>query len=255
MSLVCSEVSRALTRRGLARALTRRGLATLARLRTEATPTTHLRVTHCSLQLTFALPLLRHCFLLLSEWSILVTLSASCQLEFVNFRRPNVKRMEGGQSWLPGVQNWMQSLRHALSPVFSYKAWPAALVRSVSSSLPVYRALVVVPIVWQYVFFAARKSSLYNTWALSRCVSLPFAISCSRFSPRRDCFIRCRRCRRRSPRRISSSELAKRVLTSTKRSSMAPQSRNISNRRPRKTTHGRWGYGMGRSTALGPGAF
>ncbi len=33
---VCCEVSRALTRRGLARALTRRGLATLARLRTEA---------------------------------------------------------------------------------------------------------------------------------------------------------------------------------------------------------------------------
>jgi len=55
--------------------------------------------------------------------------------------------MEGGQSWLPGVQNWMQSLRHALPPVFSHKAWPAPLVRSVAPSLPVYRALVVVPTV------------------------------------------------------------------------------------------------------------
>jgi len=37
VSLVCCEVSRALTRRNLARALIRRGLATLARLRTETT--------------------------------------------------------------------------------------------------------------------------------------------------------------------------------------------------------------------------
>ena len=71
--------------------------------------------------------------------------------------------MEGSQSWLHGLQNWMQSLHHALPPVFSYKAWPAALVLSVSSSLPVYRALVVVSIAWQYAFFAPRKSSLYDT--------------------------------------------------------------------------------------------
>ena len=71
--------------------------------------------------------------------------------------------MEGSQSWLRGLQNWMQSLRHALPRVFSYKARPAALVLSVSSSLPVYRALVVVLIAWQYAFFAPRKSSLYDT--------------------------------------------------------------------------------------------
>jgi len=124
--------------------------------RTVASPTTH----SSSPSLTFAHPRLRHCSLLLSGCSILVTLGASCQLECVNFRRRNPSRMEGCQSWLPGVQNWMQSLRHALPPVFSYKAWPAALVLSISSSLPVYRALVVVPIIWQYVFFAARKSSL-----------------------------------------------------------------------------------------------
>ena len=47
-------------------------------------------------------------------------------------------------------------------------------------------------------------------------VSLFFAIFslCSRYSPRRYCFICCRRCRRRSPWRISSSKLAKRVLIS-----------------------------------------
>jgi len=37
----------------------------------------------------------------------------------------------------------MQSLRHALAPVVSYKAWLAALVLSVSSFLPVYRAPIV----------------------------------------------------------------------------------------------------------------
>jgi hypothetical protein len=131
--------------------------------RTVASPTTH----SSSPSLTFAHPLLRHCSLLLSGCSILVTLGASCQLECVNFRRPNPSRMEGRQSWLPGVQNWMRSLRHALPPVFSYKAWPAALVRSVSSSLPVYRALDVVPIVSQYAFFAPRTSSLYDTGAHS----------------------------------------------------------------------------------------
>ena len=94
---------------------------------------------------------------------ILVTLNASCQLEFVNFRRRNPSKMEGSQSWLRGLQNWMQGLRHALPPVFSYKAWPAALVLSVSSSIPVYCTLVAVSIAWQYAFFAPRKSSLYET--------------------------------------------------------------------------------------------
>jgi len=71
----------------------------------------------------------------------------------------------------------------------------------------------------------------------------------------RDCSICCRRCRRRSPRRISSSELARTVLTSTERLSMALQSRNTSNPRPRKTMREHWGYGTGRSITLGPVAF
>ena len=69
----------------------------------------------------------------------------------------------GARAGLRGLQNWMQSLRYALPRVFSYKARPAALVLSVSAPLPVYRALVVVSIAWQYAFFAPRKSSLYDT--------------------------------------------------------------------------------------------
>ncbi len=53
---VCCEVSRALTRRGLARALIRRGLATLARLRTEATSENWGNIASCSLRLSGAFP-------------------------------------------------------------------------------------------------------------------------------------------------------------------------------------------------------
>ena len=85
--------------------------------------------------------------------------------------------------------------------------------------------------------------------------SFPRLSLCARSSLRPHCSTCCRQCRRRSPRRISSSELARRVLTSTKPSSMALQSRNPFNPRRRKTTYGRWTYGMGRSTALAPCPF
>jgi len=62
-------------------------------------------------------------------------------------------------------------------------------------------------------------------------------------------------CRRRSPRRIFSSELVRRVLTSTRRSSMALKSRNPFNPRPRRTTRMPWIYGRGKSTSLRPCSF
>ena len=99
-------------------------------------PTTHLSFTHCSPPLTFAHPRLRHCTLLLFQRSVLVTLNVSCQLEVVNFRRRTSARWVG-QSWLPGVQNWIQSLRHALPPTISHKVLSTALVLSISPCLPV----------------------------------------------------------------------------------------------------------------------
>ena len=40
------------------------------------------------------------------------------------------------------------------TPFFAYKAWPAALALSISSSLPVYLVPVVLSIVSQYAFVA-----------------------------------------------------------------------------------------------------
>ena len=59
-------------------------------------------------------------------------------------------------------------------------------------------------------------------------------------------------CRRRSPQKISSSEPARRALTSIRGSSMGLKSRSTSNRRPRRITRGAWVYGRGRFTALSP---
>ncbi len=66
-----------------------------------------------------------------------------------------------------GVQNWMQYLVTCSAPSVSYKAWPAALVLSVSSSLPVYRAPVVLPVVQQYAWFAPTQTQLYGIYVRS----------------------------------------------------------------------------------------
>ena len=57
-------------------------------------------------------------------------------------------------------------------------------------------------------------------------------------------------CRRRNPRRISFSELARRVLISIRLSSIALSSRNTLNPRRRKTTRGHWASGISKFTAL-----
>lgn len=102
----------------------------------------------------FTHPLHRHCSFLLSGVPILVALSASCQLEFVDFRRRTPAGWRGARAGSLRVQNWMLCWVPCSAPDVSYKAWPAALVPSASSSLPVYRALVVLPVVQQYARFA-----------------------------------------------------------------------------------------------------
>jgi len=69
-------------------------------------------------------------------------------------RSANPSKMEWGQNWLPGLQNWMQRLRHAFPPTVSHKASSAALVLSVSSCLPVYLVHVVLLFISQYAFSA-----------------------------------------------------------------------------------------------------
>ena len=59
-------------------------------------------------------------------------------------------------------------------------------------------------------------------------------------------------CRRRSPRKISFSELVRRAQTLTRKSSMALKSRSTSKQRPRRIARGPWVNEMGRFTALGP---
>ena len=139
------------------------------------------------------------------------------------------------------------------APGVSYKAWPAALVLPVPSSLPVYRAPVVLPVVPWNAFFALKKTQLCDSCTVSL-LSVPSPSS--GFAPRSlrrlNCSSRRLQCRRRSPRRISFSELGRRALTSTRRSSMALKSRSTSNPRPRRTTRGPWVYGMGRFTAFCP---
>ena len=134
-------------------------------------PLSPRRINLCSLQLTFIHPPSRHCSLRLSGVPILVTPSASCQLEFVNFRRRTPAKWKGAAKGALGLQNWMQSLHHALPPAFPTIPGLLPSFFLFSSSIPVYRALFcqVVP---QSIWFVPTQTELYEICARSFCVSL-----------------------------------------------------------------------------------
>ena len=103
--------------------------------RTVAAPTPH-----------FCSPSLTHCSLPASGIPVLVTLSAPCQLECVNFRRRTPAQWrQPDQSCLHGVQNWLQRRRYALSPdycVQSLTCWPCSFCFFPPTCLPCPRCFV-----------------------------------------------------------------------------------------------------------------
>ena len=168
--------------------------------------------------------------------------------------------MEGGQSWLPGGAELDAETMPCPFPRHFLQSLACCPRSFCFCILPVYLVPIVSPLVPQYAFSAPSSllpTQTYITWALSPCQSLLFVLSSlySHSSLCPNCSGCCWICRRRSPRRISSSELARRVLTSTRPSSMALSSRNTLNPRLRKTTRGHWASGMGKFTALTPHDF
>ena len=105
--------------------------------------------------LTFAHPLLRPGLPLLSRRPVLAALSASCELELVNFRRRTPARWRGARAGSLGSRIGCQA--HAMpSPLtVSHKESSAALVLSVLFCLPVHLGHVVLLLfVSQYAFSA-----------------------------------------------------------------------------------------------------
>ena len=150
------------------------------------------------------------------------------------------------------MQNWMQRRYHTLSSAFFTKPGllPSLFLFLPSTCLPdsyCFGTRLAVRLQCVFLTFARHPST-------RRGQSLLFYLFFSSLflPPRPNCSSCCRQCRRRSPRRISSSELARRILTVTKPSSMALPSRNTLNPRLRKTTRGHWASEMGRFTAVAP---
>ena len=122
--------------------------------------------------------------------AILVTLSASCQLDLVKFRRRTPAGWRGARAGSLGCETGCEDDAVPFPPTVAYKALSAGLALSVSSFLPVYLGPVVLPIVSQDASFASSKTQLHDTCAPSLCVSLPslpldsaFALHSVRIAP------------------------------------------------------------------------
>ena len=84
-------------------------------------PTTHLRFTLCLPLLNSAHLLLRHCSLPLSRPPVLVTLSVSCQLELVNFRRRTPAGWRGARAGSLGCRTGCRDSLYPLPRRFRIK--------------------------------------------------------------------------------------------------------------------------------------
>ncbi len=87
--------------------------------------------------------------------AILVTLSASCQLDLVKFRRRTPAGWRGARAGSRGCETGFED---DAVPSPATVALSAALALSVSSFLPVYLGPVVLPIVSQDAWFAFSKT-------------------------------------------------------------------------------------------------
>lgn len=101
-------------------------------------------------------PLLRPCSLRSANIrccvSILVPVSRSCDVDFVKFRR--------WLPWPPWLQNWsLTSWGHTMPPsmFWLYNTLPPAFLFLFPAFLPVYRGLIVLPIVLQHDLLAHSK--------------------------------------------------------------------------------------------------
>ena len=213
--------------------------------RTVAAPTPHLcspSLTHCS-----------GCSLLSSTIPVLATRRAPCPLESVNFRQRTLAQWRGARAGSLGCKTGSRDDAMPSPPTVAYKALPAALALCAPSSLPVY----LIPVVLVNRLAVRFRCLQQDRATLSFRVSLPSPLFqvCPRTSLRLSCSPSRQQCRRRSLRKISSSEPVRRVLGSTRRLSMALEFRNTFNPRQRRTTRAPWIYGMGKFTALGFCAF
>jgi len=137
--------------------------------RTSSAPTAHLY----SPLLTVAHPLRQHCAPLPSGAPVLVTLSASCPLELVNFRRRTPAGWRGARAGPLGCKTGSTDAAMPSPPTVAYKAWSTALALSVSSSIPAYLVPVALPIDSQCAFVASSKTELHSTFvSLSSCSSI-----------------------------------------------------------------------------------
>ena len=85
-----------------------------------------------------------------SHMLVLMDPAQSCHLKSDNFRRPSPARWRGAATSALGCKIGYRAGYHALPPMSSFKSWPTALILSLfflPSSLPVYRALIILPIV------------------------------------------------------------------------------------------------------------
>ena len=99
--------------------------------------------------------------------------------------------MEGARAGSVGCKTGSREDAMPFPPTVAYKALPAALALSASSSLPVYLVPVVLSIVSRYAFVACSKTELHSFIFVSPFLSLLFnpahPLCCVGVAPRAAC--------------------------------------------------------------------